>query len=494
MKSLQHLLSFLLVCMAIPVRAQNWAPVNPYESFNYKKGNDPLVTVTIRKDSVRLSGTDSIYYLNRLMCDSCDAVHSGYGLKNQPSFLMRTAIHRANGTWNLLGPGNIAIPTSLPVGTSWLYDSINGISARVTFVGVAGFFGGVDSVMKFLLSTNDTVILSKNFGILRYPAAPAANSYYNLVGIEGRNAGIRVPGMKQIYDMNVGDMFEYHSYIDNTFFYNFYSWSFIDKYTIIQKTIKGDSLIYAVQGLEREDDQYPGAGHATTYRVINTNKTYVDSLKHFANSYRGEGRVMQKDKSSSFNFPTEYNYMRFYTDTSGLFTKEVGFASLGQDMLSFCMVSLNGSDTLAPVSIPLGYGASSTYRTGLGQTDYVYSEDQHVVDYHLVAWEKSGVSSGVFTPDSLLKAPAPLGIQSFAFPPFTFTLSPNPAQDHIRVNMSSQQEGVASITDLQGKILQRSYFKGPQLDFETTTLQAGLYLVKIQTEAHLLVRKFVVIR
>src|SRR5262245_27384047 len=76
--------------------SQNWSVMNATAKFNYRLDNDPVITCTIRSDSFLVSGTDTIYSLNRTMCDTCVTRFGGpgfcdtcYGLKNLPMFAGR---------------------------------------------------------------------------------------------------------------------------------------------------------------------------------------------------------------------------------------------------------------------------------------------------------------------------------------------------------------------------------------------------------------------
>src|SRR6185436_16594747 len=117
-------------------RSQNWSVINSTEKFNYRLDADNVITATLWVDSVQLIGTDSVYFLNRIMCDTCATVINGpnncdscYGLKNQPQFLQRQSIASTNGIFNLRDTGNIVINTLAALNDSWLYDSVQNISA-----------------------------------------------------------------------------------------------------------------------------------------------------------------------------------------------------------------------------------------------------------------------------------------------------------------------------------------------------------------------------
>jgi len=148
---------------------------------------------------VQWNGSDSVFYLNRVMCDTCATFSGGpnpwcdscYGLKNQPQFLQYTGFVSSSGIVNFRDTANRVINTQAILNDTWMFDSAAGVSATVIVVAADSVFGTLDST-KILL--------------LQYPNGYGHNSYYRLVGIEGRNTGERVPGFWDFFNMNVGDM------------------------------------------------------------------------------------------------------------------------------------------------------------------------------------------------------------------------------------------------------------------------------------------------
>src|SRR5436190_19976972 len=96
---------FLVLIFLFPIQSfsQNWSVINSTDKFNYRLDGDNIITATIYSDSLRLSGSDSAFFLNRIMCDTCATIIGGpnpqcdtcYGLKNQPQFMQRKIIYSA---------------------------------------------------------------------------------------------------------------------------------------------------------------------------------------------------------------------------------------------------------------------------------------------------------------------------------------------------------------------------------------------------------------
>ena len=60
-----------------------------------------------------------------------------------------------------------------------------------------------------MLSSGDTLILSKNYGIIRFPERYGTQQYYRQIGIKGPEKGFRFPSAKEVFSFSIGDKFEY---------------------------------------------------------------------------------------------------------------------------------------------------------------------------------------------------------------------------------------------------------------------------------------------
>ena len=103
---------FVITILISNSYSQNYKPLVIGNKYNYIQGNNDIITTTIWIDSIKLSGGDSVYYLNRIItnCDSCSRIADSYpsyeicdtciALQNQPQFLQRMIITDPHGTWN----------------------------------------------------------------------------------------------------------------------------------------------------------------------------------------------------------------------------------------------------------------------------------------------------------------------------------------------------------------------------------------------------------
>lgn len=173
------------------LKAQNWAIFNKDYRYNYSLENETYSTVIIFADSVLTQGTDTIYSLNRI-AGKCDFTpDTNCIMINQPQFMQRRIIY-SNNEYRFSDTSNYIIPHHSNINDTWVFNASRGISATVISANIKTYFGVTDSIKTILLSTNDTIILSKQFGIIKYPANFNQHKYYKLRGIENKSSFDRI--------------------------------------------------------------------------------------------------------------------------------------------------------------------------------------------------------------------------------------------------------------------------------------------------------------
>ena len=215
---------FLLVISSMRMLAQNWSVFNPSYRYNYSLENEGYTTAVVFADSTLTSGSDQVFSLNRIVL-KCDVQYpfmqaegctdTSYWLANQPQFLQRRIVYSGQD-YRLSDTGNYIIKHLEPVGSPWLFNATYSITAHVQSKIQKNIFGTVDSVKIILLSTADTILLSKQFGIIKYPAKFGLNWYYKLRGIENKASyditalyGEKVPNFYDFFKLKVGTKLYY---------------------------------------------------------------------------------------------------------------------------------------------------------------------------------------------------------------------------------------------------------------------------------------------
>lgn len=469
--------------------AQNWSPVNPANQYNYRLDNDAVVTATIWQTSYTVNGTDTTFRISTTMCDTCVTLSGGpnicdtcYSRYHVPQFTGRLIRTSANGWCNLRIPNRIGINLFAALNDSWLFDSIAGVTAQVIFAGPSTVLANADSVKTLLLSTGDTVRFSKNYGLTQWPNGYGQNSYYRLAGIHGPNVGTLVPRMKNYFDFNVGDVFEYHG---NGNWDAVHETDFIRKYTIQSRTQNGDTIVYGIQGLGYEHSvNVMNWQQSSYYYPITGQMTFVDSADHTGNYFNNEAienneRVLTN--SGSGYWPGGVGYPAYYR--CELFVDSLNITGLrfGQMQRMFSVypgaVPIANSDTLNPEQ-PFtsgNPGVAIRLQEGLGQTLAQYSSNFETYwNEELFAYVKNGDTVGVLTPDVLLDG---IAVQ----PPVSSAIAvyPNPSPGNFTVTIPGEIPAEVLLTDLQGRTVKNFGEQTRTVSLSASALAEGVYLLQV---------------
>lgn len=242
--------NLLLFLFFVPffTNAQEWNPINLHDKYNYQIETANYISHTIWVDSVDLVDGDSIFYLNRIVvdCPNCDPnFPNKYKIANQGQFLQEKMIKKQNGGYRFEGNQTFFLKPKTSLNESWIYDSMQNIQATVILIAEEDVLGNIDSVKTILLSNNDTLLLSKNHGIIQF--AESTNQY-SIRGIEGKNIGEQVPGFWDFYDFEIGDVFQYR--ILNTGVFS--SSRRIHKWTVLDRIETDSSIVYMVKNVRSD--------------------------------------------------------------------------------------------------------------------------------------------------------------------------------------------------------------------------------------------------
>jgi|JI9StandDraft_1071089.scaffolds.fasta_scaffold32022_2 hypothetical protein len=206
----------LLLCSALScglLSAQNWALINPDYKYNYSNDGTDTISNQIFVTQVDTLGVDSFRYeLNRIavVCDTCAASLGGpcngcFVRVDQPQFLGYECI-RSGTDWFFNGVDTFFIRTNASIGSSWAYDETAGTIATVDTAWAALSFSVPDTLSRILLSTGDTLLLSRSFGILRFDKGA---SRLELLGVHGANVGRLFPDPLDYFNFHIGDQLTY---------------------------------------------------------------------------------------------------------------------------------------------------------------------------------------------------------------------------------------------------------------------------------------------
>jgi hypothetical protein len=210
---MRSLSTSLLMFITLVCNGQDWALINPAYRYNYSDDGTDTISNQIRVMDVDTLGVDSFRYeLNRIgvVCDTCPASLGGpcdgcFVLLDQPQFLGFDCI-RSNDNWTFRGPDTVNLRSSFAQYDSWLFSAASAITATVDTILEATVLGVPDSVCRILLSTGDTILMSRSMGIVQFPYNGLR---YSLIGNEGTDVGRLMPEPLDFFDFQPGDELTY---------------------------------------------------------------------------------------------------------------------------------------------------------------------------------------------------------------------------------------------------------------------------------------------
>src|SRR2546421_624643 len=142
-KKLFILLKLFFLLISVNAFSQNWSLINASYKYNYSPDSLSYPsTVTIHVDSSELIGSDSIFYLNRILVQ----INADTVIKNMPQFLQRQMVKKSNGDVLFQDTASYLLKPQGTIGDTWTFDSANNITAQIIDTAYISIFGNYDSV------------------------------------------------------------------------------------------------------------------------------------------------------------------------------------------------------------------------------------------------------------------------------------------------------------------------------------------------------------
>ena len=462
------LTGLLLFSINLPEsNAQNWAPLNRYEKMNFSLAGLNYISNTIWVDSAVVSGSDSIFYLSRIVTN-CDTCLPNYKLCNQPDFLKKDMVKHEGGTYEFRHPGSVVLKTQASTGQSWLYDTANAITATVFSMYASTLFGINDSIKEIHLSDGGVLILSKHHGLVQFTGLPVS-FVYSLRGIEGRNLGDMVPKFAEIYNYKVGDVFQYHFR-----YFNYgvgYGNEGFRKITILTRDSSFGYYNYSIRRITSQwTTDLIGHNGDTSHMYELTNINFTDSLLNLANYYPNQICEDPLDQGISGQ---NSGYFKVGPDEHGIYSKWMGNPGYNDNYL-YHHASLATPPGPFELLVPdYGLMNANMFKPGLGNTmnSLVVFETTQLDE--LIGYVKNGDTVGTVYPDDFLLAGIP--VNQNAGDLFIF---PNPCRDRLNIGgLDPARTYSFRIIDLEGRELLQ-FSSGDLLN--TSQLKSGIYILCIK--------------
>jgi hypothetical protein len=481
---MKAIIFFLSIASAGYNTAQNWSPILVNEKMNYMHSDSSYISNTIWVDSVETAVDNMIYHLNRIVKDVPD--NPEIVLRNQPQFLLRQMEVIVEGIYTFNYPGEFTIKTLANPGENWIFNSENNITAEVSSISIEDVFGVQDSIKVISLSDGNEIRLSKNFGILKFADFENGGNY-QLMGIQDTDYGESVPDFWDIFNFEVGDVFQTGEDAGNADG----SGNIIRKLTITSKEIINNSYIYDYDGIYWCLYFDIGIGWGIASYNYSDSFLFTDSILHPANFYPGQiyilpysysgygtGRVLTRAKietDTAFNLVTKEFGMKEENYGFDFFQDDVfyEFDDLNDTLYRYDNVSILGQPG---GSKGIGYGAS----VGLTYSNEGFFEYWSIK--RLVGFIKDGDTVGTITPDSLLLT----GINNLKDVNSEVLVYPNPTYKLVNfrfteLNKTTDQINI-EIHNLQGQVLmQQTGVKNEIVTLNVESLEPGIYLYNINS-------------
>ena len=472
------ILTFIIISN-LSLIGQNWIPVNPDYKYNYRHDTAQYITNTIYIDSIEIINGDSVFYLNRIMsaCDTCTSLPWGtgyYQLKNQPQFLQKKIIRIDEDVWMFDDTARFYLKPGAESGESWVFDSIQNITAQVDQKYLGTIFNIQDSIKRISLSDGRELSISRNYGIVAFDINVGESIY--LEGIEGLDLGIQIPKFHDFFNFQVGDVFQYYAWAGWATGSGYASVYTQEKMTILNKYVFPDSVRYDIHKIGRKvywDTSFP---YDTSYFNEFSSISFIDSAGHICNKYNNEmlrnpeiviieeyPHFAKAELSQENDTTVTKGFGSVQYDNSVFTYQNYPDTSLHEDLLEACCTDLY----------------ISTYKTGLGETFYSLWIFEFEQGRELLGYIKNGDTVGIIIDDSTLTYTYDLTANTGSF-----SIYPNPATGHFYMDNNSPVSGevILDIYTVNG-VKVRSMNLSPGLKthcIQVPELTQGLYILVLR--------------
>ncbi len=459
--------------------AQNWSPVLPGETQHYRLAGAGRLTHSIRIDSARIAGIDSVFYLNRVLerlavASGGDTLYAP--LRDQGQFLGQTMTQKPDGSLvfhaeNLLFDTTITLWPQAGAGFSWLAVQQGPVMATIASVSTGLVLGEPDSLKTIQFDNGAEWILSKRHGLVRCSDF-IHHAPVELSGLEARQLGDRLYRFEDFFDFEAGDVFQYETY----YFALSGPTTTSTKRRILQKIILPDTTRYVA---ERRWKQVRVGWMAGTTSGVDT--TWWDFTRaDFPNVSNYPGQLLPV--AGNFFYPdNRFSATAFLADGLQLGTTFHNDPEYADP--AFCSVLKPATDDPFISVFPEGLECApeqyhEIYRLGLGRTSYWISYLDNFLWEELRGAVTQGDTTGVIDPDWVFTAE-----RTPPFQPAALRAYPNPVTDRLHVHTETPLRGLVRITlsDALGRTVRQFETRALAGDFDLDIagLPAGAYFLYV---------------
>ena len=481
MKRLVLLLSIIGILGFAQLHAQNWRLFNTNYKYNYGIDNTGDISHTIFADSFHVQGTDTLFFLNRIInnCDTCAA--TGWFLKDQAQFLQKVVLQ--NDSTYSFGPDYyFTISPFAQMGDSWQFDTVLNLTASVSSVGPSSTFGQADSFKIISLSNGKNIALSKQFGILQFPDFDS-NTVWSLKGVNGINLGTRIPGFYKFFNFQIGDVFQYEEIKGQTGFNNTLYYK-LRKIEILSKNYVQGIFTYTanvdIKGWTLFSTTVADSFYVESY--IDTLE-FIDSAQHICNAYNNKAIPnLNLVEPNAQPDSVMYGKASCFLDNQDTWNKGVlGIASLGNPNMQLYFQSNYQSPNLHPDLLSLAWYDDFTqmYKAKLGETCMSWQIGTEVYSRELVGYVKNGDTTGLVYNDQTYLSVDPISQNNKALQVY-----PNPMESFTNIQVANGDVITRiSIFDVNGRKKGAiENINAPTHKLYREQIPKGFFFLKVETK------------
>lgn len=249
------LFPFVLSGFINPVWGQLWTTFSNPPAAYYTTGDSAALSWNFdtRLDTV-LNG-DSVFLLPPYfeLCYNCPEAYASctdddvIAIRRDAFFPNERFVLSAS-SW-IFGTRRFLLINSNVLHQSWLADTALNLQCELDTLYESSVLGTTDSIRVYRLSNNDSILIGKNTGLIRFPYLDNSGTYLQLAGIHDNQQGSYFMDAEALFNWEVGD----------AFYYEISEWGFgvgtRDKirYDVLAKTVTADSFFYQVQASVRHE-------------------------------------------------------------------------------------------------------------------------------------------------------------------------------------------------------------------------------------------------
>ncbi len=465
----------LLVLMPAIIIAQNWDPIRVNDTMNYTHSDSIHITNSIWVNSTNFINGDSIFYLNRVVAD----VHNDCTIvkRNQPQFLSTFLVKEMPyNIWVAADPYNYLFPVTAGIGAQGSFG--NNLTFEITNIDIQDVLGTDDSVKTFSLSDGNEFLLSKNFGLIKFPDFENGG-YYTLTGIQNSQYGESIPDFWDIFDFEVEDVFQFSvEGMGGNVFYNA-----VKKYTVVVKEVSMTGFTYTFDEIYKT--VYYGGNNSTVSGFLTINLTFNESENQTASlmpgqlylipdgwTQQGTGNVFSRvrlEYDTLLNFPVKC----FGIDLPLMEQANYPDLYYELDTASDILNKFSIVDNLFPDGTKgVGYGK------GLGEVWRAEGSFEYFFNKRLLGYVKDGDTVGVITPDSVLL----VGVRESSDMQNNISVFPNPAFNHLFIHITSDEKirnYAIELRNLTGEAVLRKDIQNNTCRIDVSALPKGVYVYTV---------------